>query len=72
MTKDIVTTIIYKHYNALGNALDTAANLNKDELTILMSTKEIKELHGITILAYYYLTGEELPEIKEDNHDRNN
>jgi len=38
-----------------------------------MSKEEIKELHGITILAYYYLTGEELPEIiKEDKHDRHN
>lgn len=68
MTKDIVTKIIYKHYNALGKAV----KLNKDQLAILLSKEEIKELHGITILAYYYLTGEELPEIKEDKHDHNN
>lgn len=69
MTKDIVSKIIHKHYNTLGEAVRTAEHLNKDDLLVLMSKREIKELHGITILAYWYLTGEELPEIKEDKHD---
>lgn len=56
MTKEIVANVILKHYKALGNAL----KLNKDELAILMPREEIKELHAITILAYYHLTGEEL------------
>lgn len=56
MTKDIVSKIIYKHYKALGRAV----NINEDEIAILLTKNEIKELHSITILAYYYLTGEEL------------
>lgn len=56
MTKDIVSKVIYKHYIALGRA----ANLNKNELGIILSKEEIKELHAITILAYFYLTGKEL------------
>lgn len=60
MTNNIVGKIIYKHYNALGNALKTAVDLNKDELTVLISKKEIMELRAITILAYNYLTGEDL------------
>lgn len=57
MTKDIVTKVIYKHYVALGKAV----NLNKKEIALALTSEELKELHGITILAYYYLTGEELP-----------
>ena len=62
MTKDIVSKIIYKHYNALSNALRTAGDLNKDSITVLMSKKEIMELRAITMLAYNYLTGEDLQE----------
>ena len=57
MPKDIVSRIIYKHYVALGRAV----KLNKKEAALIMSKEEIKELHAITILAYFYLTGEELP-----------
>lgn len=60
MTNNIVCKIIYKHYNALSNALRTAVDLNKDEITVLMSKKEIMELRAITILIYNYLTGEDL------------
>lgn len=56
MTKDIVKEVIYKHYVALGRA----AKLNKKSLGMIFSKEEIKELHAITILAYFYLTGEEL------------
>lgn len=58
MTKDIISKIIYKHYVALGRAV----SINKESIGFIMSKEEIKELHGITILAYFYLTGEELPE----------
>lgn len=56
MSDNIVCKIIYKHYNALRTAVD----LNKDEITVLMSKKEIMELRAITILIYNYLTGEDL------------
>lgn len=56
MTKDIVSKIIYKHYVALGRA----SQLNKNEVAIILSKEEIKELHAITILAYFYLTGGKL------------
>ena len=56
MTKANVPKIIFKHYMNLSNAL----KLNRDEIVMLLTKEEIKELHSITILAYYHLTGEEL------------
>lgn len=57
MTKDILSEIIYKHYVRLGKVVEFN---KKEDIAIIMTQEEIKELHSITILAYYYLTGKEL------------
>lgn len=63
MTKDKVLKIIKKYNNILEYALKLDANVE-------LGREEVKELHAITTLAYYYLTGEDLQKEPYKNSEK--
>jgi hypothetical protein len=61
MTKNKIVSVIKKYYELFNFALKIDANIE-------IRREYIKELQAITILAYFYLTGEDLQKetYKED------